>query len=487
MKKILLTLLLSSGCLMAQTKTVVSPFGEKVTINPYANNGLTATNGYVQLGGALTQPSILTTSSSYTLAFSGLQSGLSTDNILVTDPTTGVLKMISVSAFNPYYWGVKGNAGTNPATNFLGTTDNVDLLFKTNALERIRIKNNGFTGIGLATNTLYGTTPKYMLDVVDDIHLISNRINYSSARLIFENQQVDLGGNQGSGMYMLDGQDDGARREWFFGKPYNNVGSGGKSSFVLKSMQTNALDYSLAQNGNGVNHLYVDALNNRIGIGTVNPTTALEVTATANPLKLNGLQAGATGDQMLTVDNTGVVRKMDVPSSAATRPWLANGNAGTNASTDFVGTTDANDLIVKTNSTERMRVKSNGNVGIGTLDPSNALEVTATANPLKLNGLQIGSKSDYVLTVDDNGVVRKKLLYGTGFIQGNGVDKTWVINDPNVTDTSVIFTIMKGSNSDFTGSMLKEISRVPGVSITVSHTSGNPASTNTYFEYLIMY
>lgn len=315
MKKIIIALLLSSGFMMAQTKSVVTKFGEIVNIHPFVNNGLTATNGYIQLGGALTKPSVLTTTSSFTLAFSGLQTGLGTDNVLVTDASSGVLKMISASAFTPYYWGVKGNSGTDPDNNFIGTTDSRDLIFKTSGAERLRLAANGFLGVGLSQVTAYGTTPKYALDVANDIHIYSNRVNYTSGRLIFENQQIDWGGAQGSGTYLLDGQDNGSRREWFFGKPYDNVGTGAKSSFVLKSMQTDALNYSLAQNGVGAYHLYVDGINNRIGIGTVNPSTSLEVSSTTtslNPLKLNGLQTGASTDQMLTVDNNGVVRKMPI-------------------------------------------------------------------------------------------------------------------------------------------------------------------------------
>ena len=40
-------------------------------------------------------------------------------------------------------WTMNGNAGTNPATQYIGTTDNKDLVFKTNALERLRLKTNG--------------------------------------------------------------------------------------------------------------------------------------------------------------------------------------------------------------------------------------------------------------------------------------------------------------------------------------------------------
>lgn len=47
-------------------------------------------------------------------------------------------------------WDILGNLGTNPLINFLGTTDNVDLVFRTNNIEWARILNNGRVGIGTA-------------------------------------------------------------------------------------------------------------------------------------------------------------------------------------------------------------------------------------------------------------------------------------------------------------------------------------------------
>lgn len=51
------------------------------------------------------------------------------------------------------YWNLTGNSGTNPSTNFLGTTDNVDLVFETNSIERVRLTTTGRMGIGTATPT----------------------------------------------------------------------------------------------------------------------------------------------------------------------------------------------------------------------------------------------------------------------------------------------------------------------------------------------
>lgn len=38
------------------------------------------------------------------------------------------------------FWGIKGNTGTDPANNFLGTTDLKDLVFKVNSIERFRMR-----------------------------------------------------------------------------------------------------------------------------------------------------------------------------------------------------------------------------------------------------------------------------------------------------------------------------------------------------------
>src|SRR5437868_5131776 len=45
-------------------------------------------------------------------------------------------------------WELTGNSGTNPASNFLGTTDGRPLVIRTNAVERMRITQGGNVGIG---------------------------------------------------------------------------------------------------------------------------------------------------------------------------------------------------------------------------------------------------------------------------------------------------------------------------------------------------
>jgi hypothetical protein len=102
----------------AQTETVATINGKKITFNPNAiitaNNGLTAASGNVQFGGALTKASVLTTTSAYTLALLGLQPGGSGDKIIVADGN-GVLKLVDQSSVK----GVGDNLGNHIATTDL--------------------------------------------------------------------------------------------------------------------------------------------------------------------------------------------------------------------------------------------------------------------------------------------------------------------------------------------------------------------------------
>jgi hypothetical protein len=59
----------------------------------------------------------------------------------------------SVSTLSSSGWSLTGNTGTTPGTNFIGTTDNKDVVFKANNIERMRVNNaNGKLSVGDNTN-----------------------------------------------------------------------------------------------------------------------------------------------------------------------------------------------------------------------------------------------------------------------------------------------------------------------------------------------
>ncbi len=56
----------------------------------------------------------------------------------------------SASAAPENAWSLKGNNNTRPGIDFVGTTDNKDLVFKTNGIERLRLTKDGWLGVGVS-------------------------------------------------------------------------------------------------------------------------------------------------------------------------------------------------------------------------------------------------------------------------------------------------------------------------------------------------
>ena len=72
----------------------------------------------------------------------------------------------------PEAWTIKGNNGTNPGPNFIGTTDNVELVFKVNDIERIRLEKNGAVSVKNTGNSVFigansGESDTYITDGVN--------------------------------------------------------------------------------------------------------------------------------------------------------------------------------------------------------------------------------------------------------------------------------------------------------------------------------
>lgn len=74
--------------------------------------------------------------------------------------------------------------------------------------------------------------------------------------------------------------------------------------------------------------------------------------------------------------------------SAAQSPWVLPGNGSTNPTNDFVGTTDDNDLVLRTNNTPRFRLNTDVNYNIGSFlaQPKNGALGLSPNNTLWTNG-----------------------------------------------------------------------------------------------------
>ncbi len=90
---------------------------------------------------------------------------------------------------NAQNWKISGNTGTNPDSNFLGTTNSKGLSFRTNNIERMRIGANGKIGIGTITpgarfNVMVGNT--VTLSTTDSFMLGG----LTSANLAFDENEI---------------------------------------------------------------------------------------------------------------------------------------------------------------------------------------------------------------------------------------------------------------------------------------------------------
>jgi hypothetical protein len=96
--------------------------------------------------------------------------------------------------------------------------------------------------------------------------------------------------------------------------------------------------------------------------------------------------------------------------------WNTNGNAGTNPATDFVGTTDLQPLVIRTNSKEAVRIDSDGKVGISTPSPQNLLHVgpgTSSIVSSRVNAVIASNAPDAGIAISQNGGVNV-LLQASG-------------------------------------------------------------------------
>jgi hypothetical protein len=91
---------------------------------------------------------------------------------------------------------------------------------------------------------------------------------------------------------------------------------------------------------------------------------------------LNSLLGTDEQDLVIVGDSLLITNGQGVDLSQYGGDWKLLGNAGTDPSVNFLGTTDAQDLVFRTNNTERVRtLSSNGFVGIGTPSPIARLDV----------------------------------------------------------------------------------------------------------------
>lgn len=95
--------------------------------------------------------------------------------------------------------------------------------------------------------------------------------------------------------------------------------------------------------------------------------------------------------------------------------WSLTGNGATNPATNFIGTLDAQPFIIRTNNSERIRVLSSGNVGIGTSSPTARFHVVGTLSKMACDSFNFSptSANGSLIMGKNYGVLMTGSAFGT--------------------------------------------------------------------------
>ena len=204
---------------------------------------------------------------------------------------------------NNAMWTLVGNSGTSALTNFLGTTDAQPLAIRTNNNEALRITETGLVLIGSSSGT-------NNLDVTGTFGATGNST---------------IGGTLG----------------------VTGLITGNSGATITGPTLINST-------GNAITL-----------IGTTSAASALTIaTGATSGLTLKGIPAGVVADDVLLLNANDRVTKTTRAELIAGHAWALVGNDITEG-LNFVGTTTPERLEFRTNSLERMRITSAGNVRVG--------------------------------------------------------------------------------------------------------------------------
>ena len=210
-------------------------------------------------------------------------------------------------------WHITGNAGTNATTNFIGTTDNLPLIFRTNNAERMRILTTGELGIGV-------TAPLQKLDVNGNINLRNGFAlfmgNHRALKIDSANKNTYLGIGVAANS-----------------TGFNNTGTGYNALF------TNTI--GINNTANGLNTLFSNtsgSLNTAVGNNSLfSNSTGNENTASgANALYANTTGTDNTANGVYALfDNTSGGTNTGIGANALKHNTAGNSNTAIGAYSQF--------------------------------------------------------------------------------------------------------------------------------------------------------
>lgn len=169
--------------------------------------------------------------------------------------------------------------------------------------------------------------------------------------------------------------------------PIANGGTGTTTQFTTGSVVFAGASGVYSQDNA---NLFWDDTNNRLGIGTSSPSTKLEVAGSGDQVAaVNSTATGASFVRLVS-STQGLASFNGIQSYyGGTLSWSISGNGGTDAIAFNTGSSN----------TERMRITSAGNVGIGTSSPSYQLQLSTNSAAKPTSNVWTVASDERVKTV----------------------------------------------------------------------------------------
>ena len=244
-------------------------------------------------------------------------------------------------------WMLGGNAGTVAGTDYIGTSDSKDFVFKTNATERARFTVSGNLGIGTTTPT-------------EKLHVFGGRAIIDG--LTTGTQTV----------FKVMNSNSGTTRLGFQATTDSVIGYQSKLRIGVVAADNAALTVDTMMLDNS----------GKVGIGTTAPSNLLSLGGqTARIIAMERNTTAATGGQGLTISSGGAIAGTAnlAGGDLTLRSGIATGT-GSSAMRFFTATAGATATTDRT-ATEKMTILGSGNVGVGTIAPTlKGHFVTASTN-----------------------------------------------------------------------------------------------------------